>query len=173
MSESDKVAAERRDSLAREPELIVDPIKRAEAEAANGLRQFDLEKSIAQEAIDRQSSGDYQFRLRPSLILSLHRAALADVSSYAGNYRPSTVAISESRHTPPGAHMVAELVEGMCDYVNDNWPTATPIYLAAYVMWRLNWIHPSLLQNSMSATQFAFIRRCERPRLRPARAETA
>ncbi len=31
----------------------------------------------------------------------------------------------------------------------------------------------SLLQNSMSATQFAFIRRCERPRLRPARAETA
>ena len=31
----------------------------------------------------------------------------------------------------------------------------------------------SLLQNSISATQFAFIRRCERPRLRPARAGTA
>ena len=31
----------------------------------------------------------------------------------------------------------------------------------------------SLLQNSISATHFAFIRRCERPRLRPARAETA
>ncbi len=31
----------------------------------------------------------------------------------------------------------------------------------------------SLLQNSISATRFAFIRRCERPRLRPARAGTA
>ena len=31
----------------------------------------------------------------------------------------------------------------------------------------------SLLQNSISATHFAFIRRCERPRLRPARAGTA
>src|SRR5271157_5624227 len=31
----------------------------------------------------------------------------------------------------------------------------------------------SLLQNSISATHFAFIRRCERPRLRSARAETA
>jgi REP element-mobilizing transposase RayT len=34
-------------------------------------------------------------------------------------------------------------------------------------------IHMSLLQNSISATHFAFIRRCERPRLRSARAETA
>src|SRR5208337_1714512 len=31
----------------------------------------------------------------------------------------------------------------------------------------------SLLQKSISATHFAFIRRCERPRLRSARAETA
>lgn len=24
----------------------------------------------------------------------------------------------------------------------DSWHTATPIHLASYVMWRLNWIHP-------------------------------
>ncbi len=35
-----------------------------------------------------------------------------------------------------------ELVEDMCDYVNDHWEISTPIHLAAYVMWRLNWIHP-------------------------------
>ncbi|MFE0752815.1 Fic family protein [Inquilinus sp. NPDC058860] len=34
------------------------------------------------------------------------------------------------------------LIEDMCDYVNDNWDTKTAIHLAAYVMWRLNWIHP-------------------------------
>lgn len=30
----------------------------------------------------------------------------------------------------------------MCDYVNGQWDATTPIHLAAYVMWRLNWIHP-------------------------------
>lgn len=30
----------------------------------------------------------------------------------------------------------------MCDYVTDNWDDKSPIHLAAYIMWRLNWIHP-------------------------------
>jgi fido (protein-threonine AMPylation protein) len=30
----------------------------------------------------------------------------------------------------------------MCDYVNSQWDDASPLHLAAYVMWRLNWIHP-------------------------------
>jgi Fic family protein len=135
-------AAERRDSVAREPELLTDPVKRAEAEAANGLRQFDLGNAAAHEAIERQNSHGHSFRLRPSLILALHREALAGISIFAGNYRPSTVEISESQHQPPGAFLVPELVEEMCDYVNEYWEKATPLHLAAYVMWRLNWIHP-------------------------------
>lgn len=30
----------------------------------------------------------------------------------------------------------------MCEYVQSYWSSRTPIHLAAYVMWRLNWIHP-------------------------------
>jgi Fic family protein len=37
---------------------------------------------------------------------------------------------------------VPELVEDLCDYVNEKWTEATPIHLASYVMWRLNWVHP-------------------------------
>ncbi len=143
MSENDRAGAERRDSVARDPELIVDPVRRAQAEAANGLRQFDAGKAAAQEAIDRrQISGDYQFRLRPSLILSLHREALRGISLYAGLYRPGDVSIGKSKHQPPGAHQVPELVEDLCEYINQQWETSTPIHLSAYVMWRLNWIHP-------------------------------
>jgi Fic family protein len=29
----------------------------------------------------------------------------------------------------------------MCDYVNENWDDKSAVHLAAYVMWRLNWIH--------------------------------
>jgi Fic family protein len=128
---------ERRDSRALEPELITDPQEKAAAEARNGLRQYDAAIATIQTAIERGS-----FKLRPSLILSLQREALAGISSYAGNYRPGGVAIEGSKHEPVGAHQVAELVEDMCDYVNDRWQSSTPIHLAAYLMWRLNWIHP-------------------------------
>ncbi|MDA9469282.1 Fic family protein [Bradyrhizobium sp. CCBAU 53415] len=128
---------ERRDSRALEPELIRDPQAKAAAEARNGFRQYDAAIGVIQTALERGS-----FKLRPSLILGLQREALAGISSYAGNYRPGGAAIEGSKHEPAGAHLVPELVEDMCDYVNDNWELSTPIHLAAYVMWRLNWIHP-------------------------------
>jgi Fic family protein len=129
---------DKRDSKALEPELISDPIKRAEAEARNGLRQYDAGIKSIQTALDRG-----EFKLRPSLILTLHREALAGISSYAGNYRPAGVEIEGSKHQPPGAHLVPELVEELCDYVNEHWgEPANAIHLASYVMWRLNWIHP-------------------------------
>lgn len=49
--------------------------------------------------------------------------------------------ISYSRHNPPPPDMVPSLMEEMCDYVNDN-PEKPPIHIAAYLMWRVNWIHP-------------------------------
>ena len=128
---------EKRDSRALEPDLITDAQERAEAEARNGLRQFDAGIAAVRTALDRGG----EFRLRPSLILSLHREALKGISLYAGNYRPGGVEIGGSKHEPPGAHLVPELIEEMCDYVNAHWD-ATALHLAAYVMWRLNWVHP-------------------------------
>lgn len=129
---------ERRDSRALEPDLIRDPLARAEAEALNGLRQYDAGIAAIQDILERGG----RFRLRPSLILGLHREALRGISLYAGNFRPGGVEISGSRHAPPGAHLVPELIEDMCDYVNERWDEVSPLHLAAYVMWRLNWIHP-------------------------------
>lgn len=127
----------KRDSRALEPELIADPQARAEAEARNGLKQYDAGIQAIQAALERGA-----FKLRPSLILGLHREALTGISAYAGNYRPAGVAIQGSKHEPPGAHLVPELIEEMCDYVNERLHSHTPIHLASYVMWRLNWIHP-------------------------------
>jgi Fic family protein len=128
---------EKRDSKALEPELIKDPQARAEAEARNGLQQYDAGIRTIQTALERPS-----FKLRPSLILALHREALNGISLFAGNFRPAGVQIQGSKHEPPGAHQVPELVEDMCDYVNSHWEQSTSIHLGAYIMWRLNWIHP-------------------------------
>jgi Fic family protein len=128
----------RRHSIAAEASLIAGPQARAEAEARNGLKQFDVGRNYIEEGIGR----DTQFKLRPSMLLTLHREALDGLSAYAGNWRPASVAIEGSAHAPVGAHLVAGLIEELCDYVNDNWEGRTAIHLAAYVMWRLNWIHP-------------------------------
>ena len=128
---------EKRDSRALEPQLITDLQARAEAEARNVLRQYDAGISTIQTALERGS-----FKLRPSLILALHREALAGISLFAGNFRPAGVEIQGSKHEPAGAHLVPELVEDLCDYVNEHWEHSTPLHLGAYIMWRLNWIHP-------------------------------
>ena len=134
---ADSQADSRRHSVAEDAPLITEGETRARVEARNGLRQFDLGIQVIEDAVAKGS-----FRLRPSLILTLHRAALEGLNAHAGNFRPASVAIQGSEHSPLGAHLVPSAIEDMCDYVNDAWSTRTGIHLAAYVMWKLNWIHP-------------------------------
>lgn len=129
-----------RHSVAEAPSLITDPDEKARKEAANGLRQFDETMQMALHWIEQ--SVERPFRLRPSIIQQLHRTALDGLSLFAGNWRPSTVEIKGSRHKPADAFMVATQVEDLCDYVNERFKTASALHLAAYIMWRLNWIHP-------------------------------
>jgi Fic family protein len=145
---------EQRHSRALEPDLIADPQLKAEAEAKNGLRQYDVGIRIIETAIER---GAAEFKLRPSTILALHREALTGISSYAGLWRPAGVEIQGSKHSPPGAHLVPELIENMCDYVNEQWHDATAIHLAAYLMWRINWIHPFADGNGRTARMTSYI----------------
>jgi Fic family protein len=146
------IGNERRDSKALEPELITDPIAKAEAEARNGLRQYDAGIQTIQTGIERGS-----FKLRTSLVLSLHREALTGISVFAGNFRPAGVEIQGSKHQPPGAHLVPEHIEEMCDYVNEHWTEATPLHLGAYVMWRLNWIHPFADGNGRTSRILSYV----------------
>lgn len=148
----------RRHSKALDADLIRDPEERARAEARNGLRQFDLGISIVEDALAK--GGDY--RLRPSVVLALHRIALEGVSAFAGNFRPAGIEIQGSKHTPPGAHLVPEFVEDMCDYVNGNWSISSPVHLAAYVMWRLNWIHPFVDGNGRTSRVLSYVLLCIR-----------
>jgi hypothetical protein len=90
--------ADRRHSRALEPQLISDPTLKAEAEAANGLRQYDLAVQAVQTAIERRP-----FKLRLSLILSFQREALQGISSYAVTFdqamsRYSTAGMNLQKH---------------------------------------------------------------------------
>lgn len=47
----------------------------------------------------------------------------------------------------------------MCDYVNDNWRRSA-LHLCAYVMWRLNWIHPFTDGNGRTSRAVAYVVLC-------------
>jgi Fic family protein len=147
-----------RHSSAFEADLISDPDEKTAQEARNGLRQID---EVA-EMVESYTERGLPFKFRLSAVLHLHRVALEGISSYAGNFRPPGIEIGGSRHAPPGAHLVPELVEEMCDYVNEHWATASALHLAAYVLWRLNWIHPFTDGNGRTARAVSYLMLCLR-----------
>lgn len=146
-----------RHSRPDEVELITDPDERARQEARNGLRQFDE----VIEQIEYWLQPGRPFKLRPSAILHLHRKALEGISAFAGVWRPAGIGIEGSKHEPPPAYLVPELVEHMCEYVNENWSRA-PVHLSAYTMWRMNWIHAFTDGNGRTARAASYVVLCVR-----------
>jgi Fic family protein len=145
-----------RHSQALEAELIRDPELCAVQEVQNGLKQFQ----IVVEMVEQFLEPDRPFKFRPSHLLTLHRAALLGISSYAGNWRPAGIQIEGSRHTPPDSFRIPELIEELCDYVNDKWLEKSPLHLASYVMWKLNWIHPFTDGNGRTSRAASYLILC-------------
>lgn len=145
-----------RHSFAEEPSLVSDKDQQAKRESANAIAQFDRVLDL----IDDVVRENRPFRLRTSIILDLHRIALDGLSAYAGNFRPSQVSIGESKHSPPPAHLVSSLIEEMCDWVMENFVNAEALHLCAYVMWRLNWIHPFTDGNGRTSRALAYFVLC-------------
>ncbi len=109
--------------------------------------------------IDESKSG---LKLRPSVIQRLQRLAIKDIYTCAGNFRTGPVFIDGTTHQPPDAADIAEHVEEMCDYVNERWQTASALHLSAYVMWKVNWIHPFSGGNGRTSRAVSYLVLCAR-----------
>jgi len=144
-----------RHSEAEAANVIEDEIARAKKEAANGLLQAERVRQLILNVLDGRP-----FKLRPSTILGLNRCAIEGLDSYAGSFRPGKVFIGKSVHQPPDAHLVPELVDDLCDYVNDSWATSSSIHLAAMIMWRMNWIHPFTDGNGRTSRAVSYLVLC-------------
>ena len=148
---------ESRESRPERLAAVSDPKERARIEAANGLEQADAVFNVILDAVRAPDA----FRLRPSLIYRLNRLAVRGLTEYAGVPRPHGMGIYGSKHAPPGPDQVQELVEDLCDYIKANWDKP-PLHLAAYVLWRINWIHPFDDGNGRTARAAAYIALCVR-----------
>ncbi len=99
--------------------------------------------------------------MTPEIIKSLHHAAIKDIYACAGQYREWPVRIKGSVHKPPHHANVPGLVENMCETVNGrtDW---TSIETAAYLLWRVNWIHPFGGGNGRTARAVCYLGLCVR-----------
>ncbi len=131
----------------------MDEEQKTRLEAENGFRQ--LTQGI--EIIRYYLEPGRPFALRPGLILELQQIAVEGIESEPGQWRRTIVGIEKSAHAPPAPHLVPALVTEMCDYVNDNLHVKTAFYLAAYVMWRHNWIHPFVDGNGRTSRVLSYI----------------
>ena len=131
--------------------LLADPAERRKRELKNGLRQYDLTSRLIRE----MGAG---FVLTPDVVCALNRTAMDGVRSDAGEFRGGPMYIDGSIHEPPSAAEVPELVTEMCDYANADGHSA--LHAAAYLMWRLNWIHPFNDGNGRTSRVVSYLALC-------------
>lgn len=144
-----------RKSEAEIPPLIDDPTELAEKEAQNALEQFDWAMSEVRGWIENDNPN-----LKISMLLTLHRKAMEGIDSYAGNFRPASVAIKGSGHQPISGDDVPRYIEEMLEYLKENWSSKTALHLCSYAMWRLNWIHPFADGNGRTSRMLSYMVLC-------------
>ncbi len=103
-----------------------------------------------------------RFRLRPSAIQELNRISIRNIEAEAGRWRDVPIEIEGSNHQPPPPEDVPKHIDDLCEYVNDHWNDRSPFHLAAYVMWRLNWIHPFVDGNGRTTRAVSYYVLCAR-----------
>ena len=126
-----------------------------EVEISNGNRQYDFLRSIVSAAVKMGKPF-----LSQSLLRAFNFHAIACLHTNASEFRPCEVIVG-AYHPPEHYRVPAQ----MDDFINNvNWlgQSSDPVVLAAYVLWRLNHIHPFINGNGRTARAAAFFILCVR-----------
>jgi Fic family protein len=122
-------------------------------EAENGVRQARRLAVLVAEGLKAPGS----FVLTTATLCELNRYAVDGITPTAGNLRErSDLEIVGSRHVLPPYEDVPRLADEACALVRDRWDD-DPIFLAAYVLWRVCWIHPFEDGNGRTARAASYL----------------
>ena len=116
-------------------------------------RQYDFLRSIVKASLDLQRD-----MLSLEVILALNHHAISCLHASAGQIRPCAVMVGD--HKPPPHYQVPPLMHMFIDEVNRKWENADPIFLATFVLWRLNYIHPFVNGNGRTARAACYFVLC-------------
>lgn len=83
------------------------------------------------------------------LLWALNHVAVANISQFGGRFRKEPIYVGD--HKPPHFNEVDEWMDRFVSTVQENWYVWSPTEVAAYGLWRLNWIHPFIEGNGRTA----------------------
>ena len=119
----------------------------------NLRRQYDFLRSIVNTVL----SIDHTM-ISTSLITALNYHAISCLHVNAGEYRPCPVTVGA--HHPPDHYRVPEMMDSFINEVNRFWDSRDALVLAAYCLWRLNYIHPFINGNGRTARALCYFVVC-------------
>jgi Fic family protein len=121
----------------------------------NLLRQYDLLTNCIEIGI---SQGGRVFD--KYMLWDLNHVAVANISQFGGRFREEPIYVGT--HKPPHFRDVPHLMDQFISTVHENWYNWTSTELAAYGLWRLNWIHPFIEGNGRTAGAACYCLLCAR-----------
>lgn len=117
----------------------------ARVQEQNLLRQYDLLANCIEIGLEKGIEDFDKYTL-----WSLNHAAVANIAQFGGRWREEPIYVAD--HVPPHFKDVPHLMDRFLSVIHENWTVIDhPTYLAAYALWRLNWIHPFVEGNGRTA----------------------
>lgn len=114
----------------------------------NLLRQYDLLSNCIEIGLEKGIEAFDKYTL-----WALNYAAVANIAQFGGRFREEPIYVGS--HIPPRFKEVPHLMDMFFSFIHENWGVDgvgdTPTGLAAYALWRLNWIHPFVEGNGRTA----------------------
>ncbi len=116
---------------------------------ANLNRLHGLMESMVEAALDLKRP-----MVTHHLIKGLNSHAIAGLHSAAGQYRATSIHVGQpgpDAYIPPEPGLVQVLMDDFVREVEDRWESSDAVSLAAWVLWRINFIHPFVNGNGRTA----------------------
>jgi len=133
-----------------------DPQLFARIQEQNLLRQYDLLANCIEIGLKKGIEAFDKYTL-----WSLNAAAIANIAQFGGRFREQPIYVGN--HIPPHFKEVPNLVDQFISVIHELWTIETHhTVLAAYALWRLNWIHPFIEGNGRTARAACYLLICLR-----------
>lgn len=132
-----------------------DPDLYTKAQEKNLIRQYDLLTNCIEIGLKQGPTALDKYTL-----WALNHVAVANISQFGGRFREEPIYVGN--HKPPHFKEVPDLMDRFISFIHENWFSLIPTQLAAYGLWRLNWIHPFIEGNGRTARATCYYLLCTR-----------
>lgn len=128
----------------------------ARVEEKNLLRQYDLLTNCVEIGLLKGIDAFDKY-----MLWNLNSLATSNICQHGGRYREQPIYVGN--HIPPHFREVPALMDHFISVVHENWDIIDgPTELAAFALWRMNWIHPFIEGNGRTARAACYFLICLR-----------